>query len=87
MTFTLRSLENEEMVRVEVTTFTGDIVEFVCEGKYLNTGAAEPFSRCLGNEQTIGFSNVKEFRVETMAGMGGAYTRNRKGNQFRPTDW
>ncbi len=87
MAFTLRSLKDEEVVKVVITTFSGDSKEFVCAGKVLNTGGPDPFADYISKEQGIGYLLVQEIRVETFEGTGGAYARDHNTDNFHPVSW
>ena len=54
---TLTSLQDEEVVRIRVTTFAGDTSEHVSVGGVLNKGVATPFQEMLAEAQ-IAWSDV-----------------------------
>jgi len=83
--FTLNSLEDLEIVRVQMTLFNGSEKEITMEGSLLKNGVA-PFKEFVEGHD-IKFDSIKELRVETFSGRGGAYGRSRSECMFKPIDW
>jgi hypothetical protein len=84
--FMLKNLEDDEIVHVVITTFSGNSKEIATVGGVLNKGTKDAFETNLA-EEGVGWETLKEFRVQTFEGHGKAYGRSRKGQTFKPIEW